>query len=96
MGRKFWGESGSFPGFGKVIIKACNIKFGKDEESATTLNSEARGSTRMGVNCFYNSATKPTAPGALLLGRDLIAVSFSWCVNGEFRASNGELIKLGS
>lgn len=32
IGLKFWGEIGSLPGFGKVIINAFSISSGREEE----------------------------------------------------------------
>lgn len=38
IGLKFWGVVGSFPGFGKVIIKALSISFVREEEEAASLH----------------------------------------------------------
>lgn len=42
MGQKFAGVLGSFPGLGKVTIRASSISGGKEEEATAALNSLPR------------------------------------------------------
>lgn len=85
MGLKFWGDMGSLPGFGKVIIRALIISGGNEAKEAAALNISDMWSMRLDLNFFYSTTNSTSGPGALLLGNALIAFSISSFVNGELK-----------
>lgn len=85
IGQKFWGEVGSFPGFGKVTIRAFNISVGKDVEEAAALKNLEMGSNSKGLKCLKYSPVNPSGPGDLLFGKESMAVLIFVHIKGVLR-----------